>query len=1009
MRDTRLTPRRFGVLALLAVLILLLIISITMCSRQAEDVPVPETTEPIAATAARPVTEPAAETTEATTESTEETTVPVEDETAPPTTLPKDDVFDPEELADPDDNYIEVPDPGTPENPYVEMVNRYPGEVSSVNIFEKSEICYRIGGAAGSVITIADPNVTLTVGETTYVPDAETGVLTADLSKLGMDPVIQLTNLSASPANCLIRLTEGLGGAGNPEVLTYAEEWPVSLAEGDRNGYHYLWNASITGKVELKLKPVEEELPSEPETLEEGAAETQPSETEPQEPALPLDVIVTVGEQVIRLSQCEDGVLRFDADKESPVGIQIIAMEEDGLYPAVEEILLWTLLPDVGTEENPELLESIELIQVALEEGNALGRFYRWQAPASGTVELTADARGLDVIVSLEDTETMLSQSENGVLTFHVTRGQTVNIRAVAGAQPEEQEVRTAAAAAVLSRTLRGTLMPDPGTPENPAVPEALEAIAVTLAEGNGEGYYLRWTAGDNGVLELRTEADPAQFRVELTGPEGPVAAGEDGSFLLHLLEGRQADIHVIAVPDETGAYPAGEVLLKGTFAPDPGSSQENPIRIEENAEAHAVEFQSGQALYFSGMLHEMILSAENADGITVLYGEETIAAEDSLVEVEFAKADPEQPEAPVTFAVTSETEKTVTMSFAYPEGHEKNPAMLQLGENPVVLPEQDQDGYLLTWTAECDGQLTISLEGRTPWQYRIDDVTAGAQGQPTDAAGETLDVKAGQQLNLLVKLLPDTGTQTVPAGEILVKASFFDPLLGTEAKPILLEADPAHVHTVTIPAGETVYYTAEAKGMVLTLTGHDVKLIHHGVELVPVGKLTILEREHENIVFAVANTGTARASYTVTFQYPLGHEENPAHLLQGRNTVLLEAGREAGYFFSLTAEEEGLLELTMETETGWCYEIRKHTEDWESLIHCCQDEEPVTEESIPVSAGEELTLVLYNCGGEEQELVFTAAYPAVPEEPETVPEEETEPEVTELPVPEETLPEKAK
>ena len=126
--------------------------------------PVTETTEAVEETTE--ATEETTEATEETTEATEETTEPTEETTAPTTGSNSGNSGDSDDSGtNPTVPKLEVPDPGTQKNPYVEVVSAYPGEVTTVNIPKKGTVSYMLWGVAGKVITIEDPDVKLVVGE----------------------------------------------------------------------------------------------------------------------------------------------------------------------------------------------------------------------------------------------------------------------------------------------------------------------------------------------------------------------------------------------------------------------------------------------------------------------------------------------------------------------------------------------------------------------------------------------------------------------------------------------------------------------------------------------------------------------------------------------------------------------------------------------------------------------------------------------------------------------------
>lgn len=854
------------------------------------------------------------------------------------------------------------PDPGTPENPYLEVRDGYPAEVESVKIPIGQKVSYVISGSAGSVITIQDPDVTVTWDGKTYQADADSGEVSVDLSKLATDPVITLEHSARTATAYVISLAEGIGGVGNPELLTDPAELLIQLPEGDSNGYHYQWISQITGRVELALKAKEI-----PETQAETTETTGEEEQEPAE--IPtLEILVTVNGSTMKLSEAEDGKLIFDTVKGQDVRIQVIAQPfKNGTYPAIEETAVWTLLSNPGTKENPMVVDSIEALTVSLEAGNADGYFYQWTAPTYANVTLTAD--NLNLTATVADTE---YDSEQGSLTFHVDKDQIVILQATA--VPSYGDDEAIAYRAVPRATISGILEPDLGTPENPAVQESIEEIAFDLKEGDRDGYAVIWTAENSGELELKAEETQSSFDVILTNKATEETAklsdDSEGILTMKVKAGQSLLIQTIAKQDENGMFPAADVTLKGTFTADPGSIPENPIIIEQTETESAVAMAAGQTLYFSADVREMILRLENAHGATIHYGESTVWSNQAGVAELYFPAE-ESTEA-VTFWITSRSEKEIRMSFRYPEGHEKNPAELKLGENKITFEQNDEDGYVLEWTADCDGELTVAVEGKVAWQFRLDDLTAEVTGQQilggeeTDE-GYTVEVTEGSVMKLTVWTRATEEDKPLPAGNLTVKASFIDPLLGTEEKPIVLEVGNI-LNTVKIPAGEKLYYTAQAEGMILHASGKGVTVQHNGSAYTLESGDLELTCHGTDSMFILEGDAEKDHTCTLRFTYPKGHQENPAELVMGENTAEVEDGSLCGYAFSWTAESSGLLTITMTDEDCWQYIVSNETAGISGVIHTCEDQPAEASETIEVTKGDRV-LVIVNTFDQEHPL----------------------------------------
>ena len=307
------------------------------------------------------------------------------------------------------------------------------------------------------------------------------------------------------------------------------------------------------------------------------------------------------------------------------------------------------------------------------------------------------------------------------------------------------------------------------------------------------------------------------------------------------------------------------------------------------------------------------------------------------------------------------------------------------MGTSTVTLEEGDSDGYFLDWTAPCDGLLTVGVDGENGWQYQLDDMAGSDPGQrftssqePAEAS-RTLEVKAGTKLRLTLWTLAAEAEDILPAGTLTVTADFFDPLLGTEAKPIRL--DTGVENTVTVPDGETRYYSAAAEGMILHFGGENVTLIHNGEEHpAEKGSLELVCHGADSL-FVITNTSGKEQVCKLRFAYPEGHPENPVSLVMGENRALLLDGSIGGYAFVWTAEGTGLLTVTMTGENGWQYIVRNETAGVSGIVHTSEDQPSVESETLEVTKGDRIYVTVntfdqtHPLDAPAGEVVFTAEF----------------------------------
>lgn len=110
-------------------------------------------------------------------------------------------------------------------------------------------------------------------------------------------------------------------------------------------------------------------------------------------------------------------------------------------------------------------------------------------------------------------------------------------------------------------------------------------------------------------------------------------------------------------------------------------------------------------------------------------------------------------------------------LDYYFPLGTRENPDTLVIGENVAVTEKENWDGYNFTWTAQCNGTLTLTFpEGG--WMSSVQNVTAGSAEMwyDSDYTTEiTVEVSKGDMVMINVNSF---NGMTVPGGDVIVKAS---------------------------------------------------------------------------------------------------------------------------------------------------------------------------------------------------------------------------------------------
>ena len=386
-------------------------------------------------------------------------------------------------------------------------------------------------------------------------------------------------------------------------------------------------------------------------------------------------------------------------------------------------------------------------------------------------------------------------------------------------------------------------------------------------------------------------------------------------------------DIDTIAFADRE------EAVNNYIFKDTPGNTEENPIFVEDPANT-TIKVGAGKTAYVQAYCSGMIFTLTG--DASVEFDGTTYTAVDG--KVEFLVPAPDMVgRAPASmFAITNNgaEDATYTLSFAWPKGHMENPEDLVDGDNVVNIEAGNDQGYFFEWTAPYDGTLTLKFDSDAGWIYSISNMTTCQYGDicysDDDPVVDTVEltVKEGDVIQIMVNTYDPEAPWEAPEGAVAVEATFAA-ALGTEGNPILFESE---TNTITVPAGATVYYQAYCAGMVFTLAGDATVGFNGETYTAADGKVeflvpapTMMGRVPPS-VFAITNNGEADAEYTVVFTYPVGSMQNPAAAVEGDNTASIEAGNTQGYFFTITAPEDGILVTAISSTTGWTYCINNMT-----------------------------------------------------------------------------------
>ena len=235
---------------------------------------------------------------------------------------------------------------------------------------------------------------------------------------------------------------------------------------------------------------------------------------------------------------------------------------------------------------------------------------------------------------------------------------------------------------------------------------------------------------------------------------------------------------------------------------------------------------------------------------------------------------------------------------------------------------------------------LTNQTTGKTESLWTTDGSGAEVENQTA-----SVSVSEGDQLSIHVT------AKNVAGRNVAAEFVIFGELYGSEELPIPVMYPG---FTANVPAGKTLYYEGyNMSGLILTLTGENVKVGHNGAEYTPAsGKITftVTAEGRSPAVFAITNNADKDASYEVVFTYPVGHEENPASLLLGTNTLTQKAGS-SDYYYTFTAPRAGTLTLRFDPAAQWVYAVDNLTQEIYNDTQWSDSDPLVAETTVTVKA----------------------------------------------------------
>ena len=327
---------------------------------------------------------------------------------------------------------------------------------------------------------------------------------------------------------------------------------------------------------------------------------------------------------------------------------------------------------------------------------------------------------------------------------------------------------------AVLNVTVAGI---ESGTMDKPQILEGEFMYEdVALAEGDGDGYFYQWTAVADGSVELQMYSVTPEEGVEAdivvtnqnTGAQRSLladgAANEYGETVLKLdvSEGDVLAIQVVVVPDANWNIPAAEISWSAVFS-YPLGTELNPVMLEPEWNAEWTE----ASLTFSVPVGTTYYAVRAGGMMMSINGGEPFLV-------------PNMMGMPYSFPITNDGEAEVeyTIHMYYPVGSMSRPEIVESGSHKVSFAEGSEP-YYMSWIAEADGEVVISIESTTGWFYVVNNMTSYSYGDnhysddDPAVSSETITVAAGDEIQIVFNAYDPANMWASPAGDVTISIAY--------------------------------------------------------------------------------------------------------------------------------------------------------------------------------------------------------------------------------------------
>ena len=296
---------------------------------------------------------------------------------------------------------------------------------------------------------------------------------------------------------------------------------------------------------------------------------------------------------------------------------------------------------------------------------------------------------------------------------------------------------------------------------------------------------------------------------------------------------------------------------------------------------------------------------------------------------------------------VQLETDLKITGAYAVGAGKGKwlNGVNWNPGSSKNKMTEVSPKVYAITFTDVAKGnnlEFKFALNGSWAHSFGTGTLITAGQTVTTNYNGGNSKVNNPYTLADITLTLDLTGYNHATTSGAKCRVDIVDKTTGSETNPIVLEEQE---NEVTVPAGATVYYQGNFSGMTMTVTGETgFAVIYNGTSTADTEgavSMSVSSSDPEKpVVFAITNSGSAAAVYSITFEYPVGTEENPEWIYDlSEINVSVAEGNNKGYYYKwFNRAASGSLAISVASATeGVTYDVALVNENTNTMRNLLQ------------------------------------------------------------------------